>query len=175
MMSVIYDECHLCFVSFMLSATNEHIMLGVIMLNVVMLNIVAPPQQLIIIHINWCFSEVTNSPDNLSDAQRCQYKVNGAKDASLFHQHFHCKFTPYFRLHCWPQLAYFVTFLPNVVPIKIIESYLCKICSALATKMLLKLTSGVICLSAFYLSLCVCVCVCVCVVSVAANRPVFSI
>ncbi len=68
MMNVIYDECHLCLVSFMLSVTNEHIMLGVIMLNVVMLNIVAPPQQLIIIDINWCFSEATNSPDNLSNA-----------------------------------------------------------------------------------------------------------
>jgi hypothetical protein len=117
----------------MLSATNEHIMLGVIMqnvimlnvvmlgvimLNVVMLNIVAPPQQLIIIHINWCFSEATNSPDNLSNVQRHQHKVNAAKDASLFHQHFHCKFTSHFRLHFWHQLAYFGTFFQMLFLLK---------------------------------------------------------
>jgi hypothetical protein len=93
------------------------IMLNVIMLNVVMLNIVAPPQQLIIIHINWCFSEVANSPDNFSNAQRRKHKVNGAKDASLFHQDFHCKFTPYFRLHRLHQLAYLGKFFPNVAAI----------------------------------------------------------
>ncbi len=51
MLSVIYAECHLCLVSFMLSVTNKPFMLSVIMLNaimlsVVMLNVVAPRPEL---------------------------------------------------------------------------------------------------------------------------------
>ncbi len=41
MMSVIYAECHLCRVSFMLSVNDFR--LSVVMLNVVILSVVAPP------------------------------------------------------------------------------------------------------------------------------------
>ncbi len=39
---VIYAECHLCLVSFILSVTKKLNMLSVILLNAVMLNVVAP-------------------------------------------------------------------------------------------------------------------------------------
>jgi hypothetical protein len=35
-----YDECHLCRVSFMLSAANKPVMLSVVMLSIVMLSII---------------------------------------------------------------------------------------------------------------------------------------
>jgi len=41
-MAPTYAECHLCRVSFMLSVSNDPIMLSVIMLSVVMPNVVAP-------------------------------------------------------------------------------------------------------------------------------------
>ncbi len=42
MPSVTYAECHLCWMSLMLSVTYEPFMLSGIMLNVVMLSVVAP-------------------------------------------------------------------------------------------------------------------------------------
>jgi len=42
MLSVIYAECHLCYASFMLSVTYQPFMLSVIMPNVIMLSVVAP-------------------------------------------------------------------------------------------------------------------------------------
>jgi hypothetical protein len=41
-MALTYAECQLCRVSFMLSVSNDPIMLSVVMLSVIMLNVVAP-------------------------------------------------------------------------------------------------------------------------------------
>jgi hypothetical protein len=71
---------------------------------------------------------------------RCQHKVNGAKDALLFHQHFCYNFTAYFSLQHFCQASYFDTFLPYAIALEIIENYLRKSCSALVPNMLVKLT-----------------------------------
>ncbi len=47
------------------------------------------------------------SPINLSNAQMCQNKVNGTKDAVLIHQHFHLNFAAYQRLQAFAQSAFF--------------------------------------------------------------------
>jgi hypothetical protein len=43
----------------------------------------------------------------LHNAQRCQHKVNAAKDAALFHWHFCWNFTAYFRLQLLHWVPYF--------------------------------------------------------------------
>jgi len=67
--------------------------------------------------------------------QRHQHRVNGAKDALMFHQHFFRNFATCFRLQGLCRAPYFGTFLLN-------ENYLRKSCPALAPKMLVKLTPG---------------------------------
>ncbi len=68
-----------------------------------------------------------------------ELKVNGAKDALQFHQHFCWNFTEYFRLQHLLRVPYFGIFLPNVVAIKSIENYFHKSFSAFVPKMLVKL------------------------------------
>jgi hypothetical protein len=65
------------------------------------------------------------------------YKVNGTKNAVLFHQHFCQKLTTCFRLQLLHREPNFGTYLPNAVAVKIIRNELRKICSALAPKMLM--------------------------------------
>jgi len=79
-------------------------------------------------------------PTNFCKEQMCQHKVNGAKDAVLFHQHFCSKFTPCFRQQLFYRAPYFGTFWPNAVGIKSIKNYLVKILLALTPKMLVTLT-----------------------------------
>ncbi len=74
-----------------------------------------------------------------------QNKLNGIKDAVLFHQHLCKSFTTHFRLQLLSQAAYSGTILPNDVDIKIVIKYLHKSCSTLAPKMLVKLTPGRAC------------------------------
>jgi hypothetical protein len=72
--------------------------------------------------------------------QRCQPKVKGTKDPVLFCQHFCQNFAAYFRLQLLCRAPYFATFSPIAVGVKIIKNYLRQSCSALAIKMLVKLT-----------------------------------
>jgi hypothetical protein len=76
----------------------------------------------------------------LHNAQRCRARVNDAKDVALFRQYFFLNFTACFRLHLLHRAPYFGTFLPNVVAVKSIKYYLRKSFSALALKILMKLT-----------------------------------
>jgi len=69
-----------------------------------------------------------------------QHKVNGIKDAVLFHQRLCKNFTAHFRLQLLPQAAYSGTIFPNDVDIKTVIKYLHKSCSEMAPKMLVKLT-----------------------------------
>jgi hypothetical protein len=77
------------------------------------------------------------SPTSLCNAQRCQHKVNGAKDALLFHQHFRRNFPSYFKLHMSTTVW---CILSNVVAIKSIKDFMRKSCSTVAPKILVKLT-----------------------------------
>ncbi len=79
-----------------------------------------------------------------NNAQRCQLKVNDTKDPVLFCQHFCQNLAAYFRLQLLCRAPYFAAFSPNAVGIKIIKNYLRKGCSALAMKMLMKLTHVII-------------------------------
>jgi hypothetical protein len=76
------------------------------------------------------------SPTNLRNPQRHQQKVNGAKDATLFHQHLRSKFSADFMLQLLRRPPYFGTFLPNIVAIKNIKKFLRMICFALVMKLL---------------------------------------
>jgi hypothetical protein len=78
----------------------------------------------------------------LDNAQRHPYKVNGAKDAVLFHQHFCQNVTACIKPQLLHRAPYFGTFLPNAVAVKIIRNELRNICSALDPQMLMKLTPG---------------------------------
>jgi hypothetical protein len=82
------------------------------------------------------------APTNLCNAQRRQHNVNGAKMLFFFHQHFSKNITAYFKQQFWHQMPYFGAFWQNAVAIKSIEKYLRKSCSALAPKILVKLTPG---------------------------------
>ncbi len=75
----------------------------------------------------------------MRNVQSCQHKVNGPKDAVLFHQYFCWNFTAYLGLQLLQPAPYFGPFLPNAVAIKNIKNYLRKNCSALVPKILLKL------------------------------------
>jgi hypothetical protein len=76
------------------------------------------------------------SPTNLHHVQEHQHKVNSAKDAVLFYQHFTAHFMPQL-LHRAP---YFGTTLPNAVAIKSSKKYMRINGSTLTPKMLVKLT-----------------------------------
>jgi hypothetical protein len=58
------------------------------------------------------------SPTNFFNAQNCQHKVNGAKDAALFHKHSGRNFTACFKLQLLGKAPYFGAFLPIAVAIK---------------------------------------------------------
>ncbi len=58
------------------------------------------------------------SPIHLRNAQRCQNKVNDAKDAALFHQHFRWNYLSYFKLQLLCRAPYFGEYLLNAVAIK---------------------------------------------------------
>jgi len=62
-------------------------------------------------------------PTNLFNAQRRQHKVNGTKDAVLFHQHFGQNFAEYFRQQLLRLAPYFAPFWYNLVVIKSTENY----------------------------------------------------
>jgi hypothetical protein len=66
--------------------------------------------------------------------------VKDTKDVVQCHQHFCQNFAAYFRLQLLCRAPYFATFSLIAVGVKIIKNYLHKSCSALAMKMLAKLT-----------------------------------
>ncbi len=76
---------------------------------------------------NWHFSKVSASG-------------NGTKNVVLFHQHFCRKFVACVRLQLLHRVLYFGAILPNAVATKIAKNYVRKSFSALAPKMLVKLT-----------------------------------
>jgi hypothetical protein len=63
-----------------------------------------------------------------------QSKVNGAKDAVLFHQHLCQNLTLNFRLHLLHRAPYFGAVLPKAVAINSIKNYVRKCCCAFALK-----------------------------------------
>jgi hypothetical protein len=84
------------------------------------------------------------SPTNLCNIQWCQPIVNGAKDAFSISPTILQKICYMFWATAFAPTPYFGTFLPNVVAIKSIKNHLCKSYPALAARMLMKLTPGLI-------------------------------
>ncbi len=65
----------------------------------------------------WCHL-LSIFPTNLCNVQRCQHKVNGTKDAILFHQHFYLNLTVCFKLQLFRWAPYFGAFLLNAIVIE---------------------------------------------------------
>jgi len=82
--------------------------------------------------ISWLESVL---PNNLCNLQRRQHKVNDAKDAVLFYQHFCLNFTAYFRLQLLCRVPYFGAFFAKAAYNKNIKNYLRKSSSAFVPTM----------------------------------------
>jgi hypothetical protein len=77
---------------------------------------------------------------HLCNAQSFQHKVNGIKDAILYHQQFCKNFTAYFRQQHLHRAPYFGTFYQMLMPLRAFKIISAKAANALAPKMLVKLT-----------------------------------
>jgi hypothetical protein len=87
MLSVVYAECHLCWVSLMLSVTHKSLMRSVVMLNVIMLNVIMlSVVTLNVIMLSVVILNVVGSVSPWVSLNRVSGRARGTLPAWLWHR-----------------------------------------------------------------------------------------